>query len=304
MDIIDLESRVKYLNPAGVTINVMDRIQLDIGLTNLNNSIECDELLFWGRINGLKADYFIAVAVFYEGKYEFPGKKFYWASNNDFKFAELPETLEQHHEFINKYNDFFTGDHTKILENLETPAGEGEGDQAAEENPEGEGEENNKDIDTESEDDEVKEPPKNLTELDRLAFVVKAIENDCQVIPMGSVKLTPLHEVRKNEAFKGLDHTNGFLEESYLHFRSAQIKDKKDLNQKDDAIFRSDFLESIADDEIQGSWSVQPDTTKSQVIIKSLLWPGYLAYHKLKSKIFGGVYIGDGTKNVDLPFML
>lgn len=280
------------------------RIQLEIGLTNLNNSIECDELLFWGRINGLKADYFIAVAVFYEGKYEFPGKKFYWASNNDFKFAELPETLEQHNEFINKYNDFFTGDHAKILESLETPAGEGEGDAAAEENPEGEGEENNKDLDTESEDDEVKEPPKNLTELDRLAFVVKAIENDCQVIPVGSVKLTPLHEVRKNEAFKGLDHTNGFVEESYLHFRSAQTKDKKDLNQKDDAIFRSDFLESIADDEIQGSWSVQPDTTKSQVIIKSLLWPGYLAYHKLKSKIFGGVYIGDGTKNVDLPFML
>lgn len=273
-------------------------------MTNLNNTIECDELLFWGRINGLKSDYFIASSIFYEGKYEFPEKKFFWASSNDFKFEELPETLEQHNEFINKYNDFFTGDSAKILENLETPAGEGEGDQQQEENEEGEGDDKNKDIDTESEDDEVKVPPKNLTELDRLAFVVKAIENDCQVVPVGSIKLTPLHEVRKNEAFKGLCCKTAFSEESYLHFRAAQTKEKKDLNQKDDAIFRSDFLESIADDDIQGSWSVQPDTTKSQVIIKSLLWPGYLAYHKLKSKIFGGVYIGDGTKNVDLPFML
>ena len=207
-------------------------------------------------------------------------------------------------EYINKYNDFFTGDHAKILENLEAPAGEGEGDAAQEENQE-EGEGNdNKELDSSSEDDEVKVPPKNLTELDRLAFVVKAIENDCQVVPLGSIKLTPLHEVRKNEAFKGLTSENAFLEESYLHFRSAQTKEKKELNQKDDAIFRSDFLESIADDEIKGSWSVQPDTTKSQVIIKSLLWPGYYAYHKLKSKIFGGVYIGDGMKNVDLPFML
>jgi len=271
----------------------------------LNNAIECDELLFWGRIQGLKSDYLLAVAVFYEGKYEFPVKKFYWASNQDFKFEELPETLEQHNDHINKYNDFFSGDHTKILENLETPAGEGEGDEAKDPEPEeGEGGDNANDLDTESDDDEVKVPPKNLTELDRLAFVIKAIENDCQIVPVGSIKLTPLHEVRKNEAFKGLCRETAFLEESYLHFRSTQTKEKKELNQKDDAIFRSDFLESIAEDDIQGSWSVQPDTTKSQVMIKSLLWPGYYAYHKLRSKIFGGVYIGDGVKNVDLPFML
>lgn len=283
----------------------MFRIQLEIGITNLNNNIECDELLFWGRITGLKADYFIAVAVFYEGKYEFPVKKFYWASNSDFKFAELPETLEQHTEHINKYNDFFTGDASKILENLEAPAGEGEGDAPAEaDNNEGEGDVNKELMDTESEDEEAKVPPKNMTELDRLSYVVMAIENDCQVVPVGSVKLTPLHEVRKNEAFKGLTSESAFLEESYLHFRSAQTKEKKELNQKDDAIFRPDFLESIAQDDIRGSWSVQPDTTKSQAIIKSLLWPGYFAYHRLRSKIFGGVYIGDGIKNVDLPFML
>mmetsp|Transcript_24904 Transcript_24904/g.28594 ORF Transcript_24904/g.28594 Transcript_24904/m.28594 type:complete len:113 (-) Transcript_24904:35-373(-) len=110
--------------------------------------------------------------------------------------------------------------------------------------------------------------------------------------------------LENNEAFKGLNDTNAFLDTSYLHFRSAQTKEKKELNQKDDAIFRQDFLESIAHDEIKGSWSVQPDTTKSQVIIKSLLWPGYYGYHKLRTKIFGGVYIGDGIKNSDLVFML
>lgn len=262
-------------------------------------------MLFWGRVTGLKADYFIAVAVFYEGKYEFPVKKFYWALNTDFKFQELPEILEQHTEYINKYNDFFSGDPNKILENLESPAAEGEGEAAKhDEGNEGEGGENAKDIDTESEDDEIKIPPKNMTELDRLTFVVLAIENDCQIVPIGSIKLTPLHEVRKNEAFKGLNEKNAFLEESYLHFRSAQTKEKKELNQKDDAIFRQDFLESIAQDDIKGSWSVQPDTTKSQSIIKSLLWSGYYAYHKLRTKIYGGVYIGDGIKNSDLVFML
>ena len=305
MNIVDIESQLKYITPH--TINVMERIQLDIGLNNLNNTIECDELLFWGKIAGIKADYLIAEAVFYEGKYEFPIKKFYWASNSDYKFEELPELLDQHTELINKYNStFFSGEPAQILENLEAPAGEGEGEPPADgaDDNEGEGGEGAKDLDTESEDDEVKIPPKNFTELDRLAFTVFAIENDCQVVPIGSIKLTPLHEVRKNEAFKGLTHDDALLEESYLHFRSAQTKDKKDLNQKDDAIFRPDFIESIADDQIKGSWSVQYDTTKSFVSIKSLLWPGYVAFHKLKCKLFGGVYIGDGIKNVDLPFML
>ncbi|CAI2376880.1 unnamed protein product [Moneuplotes crassus] len=84
----------------------------------------------------------------------------------------------------------------KILKNLETLTGEGKYEQAAEENPEGKGEDN-KDTDTEPEDDEVKELPQNFTEFHRLAFVIKATKNDCQVVPVGSIKLNPLHEVRK-----------------------------------------------------------------------------------------------------------
>ncbi len=35
-------------------------------------------------------------------------------------------------------------------------------------------------------------PPKNVTELDRLSFVVHTIEDQCQVVPKGSYKFTPL----------------------------------------------------------------------------------------------------------------
>jgi len=50
----------------------------------------------------------------------------------------------------------------------------------------------------------LKIPPKNFTELDRLAFVVRAIENDCALAPVGAFKLTPTHELRYNDSFKGL----------------------------------------------------------------------------------------------------
>lgn len=38
-----------------------------------------------------------------------------------------------------------------------------------------------------------KVPPKNFTELDRLAYVVRVIENDCAVTPVGAFRLTPTH---------------------------------------------------------------------------------------------------------------
>jgi len=53
-------------------------------------------------------------------------------------------------------------------------------------------------------------PPKNVTELDRLSYVIHQIENDCQVVPKGAMKFTPLREVRRNEAFKGLRKDDAF----------------------------------------------------------------------------------------------
>lgn len=47
-------------------------MQLELELTKLNAKIEADELMFWGKINGINLDYFIAVAVTFEGMYEFP----------------------------------------------------------------------------------------------------------------------------------------------------------------------------------------------------------------------------------------
>jgi radial spoke head protein 9 len=37
-----------------------------------------------------------------------------------------------------------------------------------------------------------------------------------------------------------------------------------------------------------------------KVTLRSLLWPGYVAYNRVHSNIFGGIYIGNGIKNSDL----
>ena len=59
----------------------------------------------------------------------------------------------------------------------------------------------------------------------------------------------------------------------------------------------------LSDDELKCSWSIQTDSAKSVSNIRSIVWPGYYAYHKSNCDLFGGVYIGFGIKNVDIPFM-
>ena len=53
-----------------------------------------------------------------------------------------------------------------------------------------------------------------------------------------------------------------------------------------------------------GSWTIQPDTTNEVAVIRNNLWAGFTAYHKAGSGDFGGVYVGDGVKNVDLCFQM
>jgi len=56
---------------------------------NRSNKHDFEELMFWGRIEGMQSDYYICLGLTYTDKYEFPEKRFYWASSSDFKFNEF-----------------------------------------------------------------------------------------------------------------------------------------------------------------------------------------------------------------------
>lgn len=72
----------------------------------------------------------------------------------------------------------------------------------------------------------------------------------------------------------------------------------------DKALERCDFMDNITTDKIKESWSIQSDESKTEITIRSLLWQGYVGYHRTNSAIFGGVYMGNGIKCNDLPFLL
>ena len=118
MDILDLDAGLAHLTHNGFCLNVEERFQLELGLrTLLNNSSKEDfeELLFWGRINGTERDYYIAIGLTYNGMYEFPRKRFYYATSANFEFAAFPELNSQHGDKYNSLTGNFSGNPDLIL---------------------------------------------------------------------------------------------------------------------------------------------------------------------------------------------
>lgn len=74
------------------------------------------------------------------------------------------------------------------------------------------------------EEENIKVKPKAFTELDRLAYVVRAIENDCAVVPVGAFKLTPTHELRHNDSFRGVSLADIANPASFQHFRGTYTR--------------------------------------------------------------------------------
>ena len=117
----------------------------------------------------------------YADRYEFPEKGFFWALSSDFKFYPFPALNTQHEEKkeYDKLNSFFTGDPYKIIVEVEPKRGEEEGNA----NNNEEVKERDPLASTEEEDEASKIVKINLKEIDRLLYMIRAIENDCSVVP-------------------------------------------------------------------------------------------------------------------------
>ena len=263
----------------GVCLSLVERIKLETTLDQLKCDIKCDEMQFWGIIYGSEKDYYIAKALYYKGYPQFPKKKYFFCSSSNFIFSELPSLQSHQIPNFHKFNTYFIGNPDIILEKYESN--------------------NAADYDEENEGDSFRPRPKkkNMTETDRLSFVVRAIDR------VGGFKMMPINELRRNDLFEGLNSEDLNKKEKYVHFRPVENQEKKDKIAMGKAVLDFEFLDSIADDPIKDSWSIHVDSTKTTSSIRSVVWPGYFAYCKANSDQFGGVYIGYGIKNVDIPFM-
>ena len=68
---------------------------------------------------------------------------------------------------------------------------------------------------------------KNFTELDRLSVVVHQIEDECNIVPLGALRMIPTHELVMNPNFKGLKIDQSKTLCNYVHLRQPKLCEKK-----------------------------------------------------------------------------
>ena len=280
-----LEEDMKEISAVnGICLSLEERFKLLTMLDQLKSDIQCDEMQFWGKIIGAEKDYYISKALYYKGYQNFPKKKYFFCSSSNFLFSELPDIQPHHIDDFYKFDTYFIGNPDIILEKYDS--------------------EQNKNInEVIGETFKPKLKKKNMTETDRLSFVVRTIDHDTSIVPVGGYKMLPINEIRRNDLFEGLSSEDLDKKEKYVHFRPVENQEKKDKIAMGKAIFDFEFLDTIADDAVKDSWSLHVDSTKTVCTLRNLIWPGYFAFHKANTDQFSGVYLGYGIKNVDIPFM-
>lgn len=276
MEQTKLHLNVDYVGTSGIILSPEQKASLQTSLTILQNNQKFACVYFWGKILGVKDDYFIAQGVSND---EFQERRVLY-SKDCTHWGLLPPATEEMKVKAKLAKGRFTGDPSFEFEHVEVKK-IGEGDEATEE-----------------------EETIMIKEEDRLAAVIADIDQDVRIVPRSAYVKTPTGQVYKNRSFEGLSVAEAAKLCNYMHFREAVKLNEKSLLAKANLDKSIDFMDAIDEDIPKGSWSLQFERGSGLVTLRSLLWLGYVFFHVPGTRDFGSVYVGTGEKNMDLPFML
>ncbi|KYN97969.1 hypothetical protein PGSY75_1215800 [Plasmodium gaboni] len=142
----------------------------------------------------------------------------------------------------------------------------------------------------------------NITELDRLSYTVRKIDEEAFIIPYNSIRITNNLEMKFCN-FSGFNILDALKLTSWVHFRYPKnlTYDKiKNYN----SFFLNNFLDSIKSDIPSNIWNIKINKQLNKISILNALYPGYIFYHMLNTPFYASLYIGTGVSNYDLPFLL
>ncbi|KAK2152256.1 hypothetical protein LSH36_334g04014 [Paralvinella palmiformis] len=276
MDARDLHLNIDYVGTAGIILSPEQKAALQTSLTILQSNQKFSRVYFWGKILGVKDDYYIAQGV---GSDEFSERKILY-SKDCIRWGLLPPATDEMREKAKLAKGRFTGDPSFEFEHTEIKK-IGEGDDATEE-----------------------EETITIKEEDRLAAVISEIDSDVRIVPRRSYIKTPTGQGFVNRSFEGLSVSEAAKLCNYMHFRNPKQLQEKSLLQRANLDKAIDFMDPVDEDIPKGSWSLQFERGSGLVLLRSVLWLGYVFYHVPGTRHYGSIYVGTGEKNMDLPFML
>ncbi|XP_076463580.1 radial spoke head protein 9 homolog [Babylonia areolata] len=276
MDSVGLHLSIDYVGSSGVILSPEQKAALQTSLVILQNENKFNKVYFWGKIFGVKDDYFVAQGTY---KDEFAGRKTFY-SKDCIRWGLLPPATQAMRTQSKLAKGRFTGDPAYEYEHVTTKK-VGEGEEATEE-----------------------EETITIKEEDRLSSIIAEIDEDVRIIPRGAFIKAPTGEVVSNRSFEGLSVAESSKLCNYMHFREPLVLNQKSLLQRANLDKAIDFMDNLEEDIPRGSWALQFERGSGLVVLRSLLWPGYVFYHVPGTRCLGSVYFGNGEKNLDLPFML
>lgn len=276
MESESLHLNIDYVGSSGIVLSPEQKAALQTSLVILQNENRFKKVYFWGKILGIKEDYFIAQGTSNDEMVD--RKTFY--SKDCVHWGLLPPASKLMREQSKLAKGRFTGDPSYEFEHVEVKK-VGEGEDATEE-----------------------EETLTIKEEDRLSSVIADIDEDVKIVPRGAFVKTPTGVVKPNRSFEGLTVTEAAKLCSYMHFREPKLLLEKTLLQKANLDKSIDFMDTIEDDIPKGSWGLQFERGSGLLCLRSTLWLGFVFYHIPGTRKFGSVYVGTGEKNSDLPFML
>ncbi|XP_037606754.1 radial spoke head protein 9 homolog [Sebastes umbrosus] len=272
MDSDSLYYSLELVAGSGGTLNVEQRAALQTSLVILKKNYKFHRVLFWGKILGLKEDYYIAQG---RGEDEMQDKNNHYSFNCMDWFLLPPATDSMIKDVSRAAKCRFIGDPSHVYEHLQTNGQEGTADEVTK-----------------------------VSEEIRLAVTIHLIDEEASVVPRGAFVKSPHGLVQMNRSFGGLSHSEAGSLDNYLHFSDPKNLNKKSILEMGDLNPAIDFLDVLSDDIPEGSWSLQLERAGHVRVLRSLLWLGLSFYHVPMTPQHGYIYIGDGTKNLDIPFML
>ncbi|XP_073694515.1 radial spoke head protein 9 homolog [Garra rufa] len=261
----------------GLTLSSEQRAALQTSLIILKRNYKFSRVLFWGKILGIKCDYFIAQGVEDD---EMKNRKSLYSLNCMDWHLLPPATESMIADVAFAAKGRFTGDPSHEYEHTEIRI-KGEGDDATEE-----------------------EVTVKVNEASRLATTVSNIDKDASVVPRGAFTKSPGGKVQTNRSFGGLDPVEAAKLCNYLHFHEPVNLKKKSILEMSHLNPAIDFLDPLSEDVPTGSWSLQLERGGTMCVLRSLLWLGLTFFHVPQTPQHGYIYMGDGLMNLDLPFML
>ena len=107
-----------------------------------------------------------------------------------------------------------------------------------------------------------------------------------------------------NEAFSGLSKEEAFNLDNWQFMSPPTNPEVKGMIERGEQTYNSDCFDKVSNAFPKNSWSIQEDVTGTLATLKSHLWPGFFAFHRVNTNICGFFYIGDGVRNSNLAFMV